>query len=306
MISELPTPHGDKLRAARDNPKLPSSEIERVEMAIEKYEDWIGELNSFADSSELSVEPMVSALTEYKNWLDIELIFDSSEDVLWRDRGQLKLDNSVLEEFLPWLVSNCVSPNTELSDLRLGPINAYAHLQFESTALNRQDGGGIRLRSKDQDFAVSLPLTLRTSHDANFEAYEEIQTNLAYLAIEIKTNLDKTMFQEASATASDLKLAIPGSKYFLLCEWLDMTPISTDITAIEEVIVTRRAKRMSSSIRKSFADAAGRRRGREEYVRHLTEHPFSSVSFKRLLDHISTLLSAEAPDQEQVLERGWF
>lgn len=51
------------------------------------------------------------------------------------------------------------------------------------------------------------------------------ETNIAYLACECKTNLDKTMFQEASATALDLKSTVPSAKYLLLCEWLDMTPI---------------------------------------------------------------------------------
>ena len=93
---------------------------------------------------------------------------------------------------------------------------------------------------------MALPLFLKASHNQDFSDSED--TNLAYLAVELKTNLDKTMFQEASATAYDLKLALPSSRYFLLCEWLDMTPISTALTAIEEVIVLRKAKRMSANV----------------------------------------------------------
>ena len=76
----------------------------------------------------------------------------------------------------------------------------------------------MNIRSKDHDFAVSLPLFLKASHNKDFNDSSHRETNLAYLAVELKTNLDKTMFQEASATAYDLKLALPSSRYFLLCE----------------------------------------------------------------------------------------
>lgn len=82
------------------------------------------------------------------------------------------------------------------------------------------------------------------------------QTHLAYVAAEIKTNLDKTMFQEASGTAYDLRLALPNSRYFLLCERLDMAPISTAVTAIEEVIVLRKARRLPVDLRQRFSTAA--------------------------------------------------
>jgi hypothetical protein len=44
---------------------------------------------------------------------------------------------------------------------------------------------------------------------------------------ECKTNLDKTMFQGACATAHDVKSSVSGARYYLLAEWLDMTPVST-------------------------------------------------------------------------------
>lgn len=63
------------------------------------------------------------------------------------------------------------------------------------------------------------------------------------------TNLDKTMFQEAVATSRDLKIAVPSSLYFLVCEYLDMTPVSITSTHIDDVLIVRKTKRMSSNIR---------------------------------------------------------
>lgn len=78
-------------------------------------------------------------------------------------------------------------------------------------------------------------------HDFEPEDTLTLSANLGYVLAELKTNLDKTMFQEASATAHDVKQAVPGAKYYLLCDFLDMTPISTATTDIDEILITRKA-----------------------------------------------------------------
>ena len=126
------------------------------------------------------------------------------------------------------------------------------------------------------------------------------------MAVEIKTNLDKTMFQEASATASDLKLVLPSSKFFVLCEWLDMPVVSTASTPIDEAIVLRRARRMGSHARGKFSTAAGRAAARGMFQQHLTEHPLSVQAFRRFLFHIERLLDCDLASEEEVLDRSWF
>jgi len=114
------------------------------------------------------------------------------------------------------------------------------------------------------------------------------------------------MFQEASATAYDLKMAVPNSKYFLLCEWLDMTPISAAVTAIEEVIILRKAKRIAADVRSSFSTAKGRSSNRELMEQHLTKNPFASAAFKRFLSHVKQMLVNSIDNEHDVLTRGWF
>jgi hypothetical protein len=94
---------------------------------------------------------------------------------------------------------------------------------------------------------------LQSSLDPGFSprATETYEVYLAFVAAECKTNLDKTIFQEAVATAHDLKVAVPGSRYYVLCEWLDMTPIGTRPTDIDEVIILR-GKRVGSGLRKAY------------------------------------------------------
>ena len=306
MTTALPTPHADKLRALLGNQNLPDSDKPRVREAVEKYDAWEKEVRQIEGDGDALVEPLVASLNRYRKWIDLTLIFDSPENFLHRQRGQLKLDNSVLEEFLPWLVKRRFPMRIAETGLSLGPTNAFSQLSFDSDPFNRPKGGGMAIRSKDHDFAVALPLFLKASHNQDFDDSQEARTNLAYLAAELKTNLDKTMFQEASATAYDLKLALPSSRYFLLCEWLDMTPISTAVTAIEEVIVLRKAKRMSANVRSNFATASGRAQKRDIFEQHLDEHPFSPDAFRRFLSHVERLLSAGDDDEQQALERGWF
>ena len=301
-----PTPHGDKLKALLQNEKLPVKDVAAVRRVKKRYDAWIAEMVEFKDSGDRLVEPMVASLSRYKTYVDLDLIFDSRNDFLYRQKGQLKLDNTIIEEFMPWLVGRVFSDQLAGHDVTLGPANCFSQLRFDADVLDTKADGGMMIRSKDQDFAITRPLFLRASHQSEFSEFHEARTCLAYIAAEIKTNLDKTMFQEANATAYDLKLALPNSRYFLLCEWLDMTPISTIATSIEEVIVLRKAKRLSANIRNRFSTVSGRAAMRETFECHLLENPFSAEAFKRFLCHVGRILSRGDENEDAVLRRGWF
>lgn len=106
----IPTPHADKLRATLANEKLPASDKPRIQTAITRYERWISDLNAVTGSPQQRVQALVALLNEYRLYIDVDLVFDSPEDFLYRQKGQLKLDNSVIEEFLPYLVRPEILP----------------------------------------------------------------------------------------------------------------------------------------------------------------------------------------------------
>ena len=114
------------------------------------------------------------------------------------------------------------------------------------------------------------------------------------------------MFQEASATAHDVKLAVTGAKYYLLCDFLDMTPISTSTTDIDEILIVRKAKRISSNIRKSFSTYEGRQKYRKWYTDYLKDHPYDSRIFKRFIEHIIAQIKNEELIEKSVLDVGYF
>ncbi len=300
----LPTPHGDKLEALLLNDKLPNGDRERVEKAIVRYQEWLKKL-ACLPANDRCVTEAVDLLNEYRTFLDLEVIFDSSDDFLYRQKGQLKLDNSVIEEFLPHLVIRVFPQLSE--GFSVGPHSCFAALYFTSTIGTSFTNPGAQARTKDQDFTISKRLYLRASFDPEHAtAVDRLEANLGYLCAECKTNLDKTMFQEACATAHDVKTAVPGARYLLLCEWLDMTPISTAGTDIDEVLILRKAKRIGSQIRSAFASSAGRVAKRKEYADYLAAHPFAPDVFERFLSHVKALLENRDPDEGDALSRGYF
>jgi hypothetical protein len=123
-------------------------------------------------------------------------------------KDKFKLDSSIIEEFLPRLIRPSLIPEIAGMDVTVGPTKAFSAIWFDSNLIQPAPAGGLQIRTKDQDFVISRPLYLKASHYPNFEEQVSVSTNLAYIAAECKTNLDKTMFQEASATARDLKLAV--------------------------------------------------------------------------------------------------
>lgn len=303
----FPTPHGDKLRALLNNDKLPRDDLSRIHETLEQYTDWLEKLsNSSGDNIEQLVVNLIKLLNQYRLTIDINLVFDSPDNFLYRQKGQLKLDNTVIEEFLPRLVFAVFPDHFQDTGITVGPTTCFSAIRFESSLLAPISGGGMTLRVKDQDFAMSRNIYIQASNQPDFSDNVTVETNIAYIVAECKTNLDKTMFQEAAATALDVKQAVPGAKYYLLCEWLDMTPISTAATAIDEVIILRKQKRLSSNIRRAYNTAEGRKKNREAYVQFLSQNPFSPDTFLHFLKHIGELLNEADPGMGAVLERGYF
>jgi len=301
---KLPSPHGDKLIALLENSKFPKSDKDKAKEAIHKYQEWVASFEHISGNTSSKIEQCVRNLNSYKNFIEIDLIFSSKEDFLYRQKGQLKLDNSVLEEFLPLFVYCIFKDIIKEKQLVIGPTTCISGIRFDSSLINDKTGGGIELREKDQDFAISKKLFIQASHYENFQYSTIKETSIAYLACECKTNLDKTMFQEASATALDLKSTVPSAKYLLLCEWLDMTPISTSTTAIDEIIILRKAKRLGSQERKDFSTYQERQEKLTQYRDFILSHPFAIDTFTRFIEHIESLIIDA--EEGAILTRGYF
>lgn len=302
-MNSLPSPHGDKLTALQRNPRLPAEDRPRVAAAIRRYDAWVHRLSQIEPGPDL-VRRMVEVTGAYRDTVDLDLIFDSPEDFLYRQKGQLKLDNSVLEEFLPRLCSRALQLPDH--DLELGPRHTFSGLSFASSLRDATGGGRPVLREKNQDFVLGRRIRFLMSFDAKFQQAEELSSCIGYVCAECKTNLDKTMFQEAAATSRDLKMAVPSSLYFLVCEFLDMTPVSVSLTHMDDVLIVRRQRRLSASVRQEYRTAAARRERRREYQEFLKDAPWSPEVFDRMIRRIERALDDEAPAEHAVIRRGYF
>jgi hypothetical protein len=301
------TPHKSKLTELLVNDKLPSSDKLHVQAAIERYGQWISDMEAAPGSGNAKLERLVELLNQYKRFVELDLIWNSTADFLFRQRGQLKLDNSIIEEFLPWLVDVDIIPELAHTECFAGPASAFAAVYFSSTITDAAQLLGMRVRTKDQDFTLSRHAFLRASFDSTFprSATDNSSVWLAYLAAECKTNLDKTMFQEAAATSHDLKVGMPAAKYYLMCEFLDMTPISSAGTDIDEVLILR-GKRLGSNIRKAYSSSTNRQKKLSEYLAFLDENPIRVTVISRFVEHLRSLLTRRDPKENDVLERGYF
>lgn len=86
---------------------------------------------------------MVDSLNRYKMSIDLDLVFDSENDFLYRQKGQLKLDNTIVEEFMPWLVGRVLADLIACRGLTMGPANCFAQLRFDSDLLGGKMAGWV-------------------------------------------------------------------------------------------------------------------------------------------------------------------
>lgn len=294
------TPHKEKLEAAILNPKCGQEDRDLLQQAKQYYEEWILSTAQLTSQGAERVREMTALLNQYKDRLEVELIAQSGSAFIKRQKGQLKLDNSVLEEFLIHLIHPAIISGLphDLS-LSIGPTRAFMSLSFNPAGLAAlSDKPSVVVKVKDQDFILGKEIHYKFSPDSNFPENTTASgvIPLAVLAAECKVNLDKTMFQEASGTAARLKQGCPHAQYFVLNEYLDMSPEDCRLTAVDNVYLLRHAKRLPFEHRNNI-DAVRRQRD---------AHPIDSAVILRFVENIDVFVNAVWYDPDAALQRGSF
>ncbi len=291
-------PHRDKLLAAIDNPKS-RNDIALLKEALAEYEAWTSKLNGLKSTGKQRILEATRLLNEYKDTLEIELIAARGSDFLKRQKGQLKLDNSVLEEFLAYLVHPDIMRGLPAFALEAGPRTAFMTFSFRPSSVSSLNGKPeIVVKSKDQDFTVGKTIYYQLSPDTGFpsRSTEKGAIFLSVLSAEIKANLDKTMFQECSGTASRLKQGCPSAKYFVLVEFLDMEPEDSRLTDIDNVFLLRHAKRLPANKRAIL----------QEVRQQHQDFPIDGEVVYRFSQEIENFLESVWHDPAAALARGSF
>ena len=242
---------------------------------------------------------MVGLLNDYKNYLEVELIAGRGSAFIKRQKGQLKLDNSVLEEFFIHVIDSSILHGLPVYDLEVGPHTAFMSLSFVPPSINDLSGKPrVVIKHKNQDFALGKTIHYRFSPSANFETDSTTSGSfcLAVLAAEIKVNYDKTMFQECAGTAARLKQGCPIAKYYALVEYLDMEPEDCRLTEIDNVFLLRKTKRLPY----------GKRGNYDEVKRQHEQFPIDAEIVWKFVQEIQHFVNAVWYDPQAALKRGSF
>jgi hypothetical protein len=293
------TPHREKLVAAIANPKCDVGDRRLLNEALEAYEDWSLRLQGLASAGKERIEDMTKILNAYKDFLEVDLIAKRGSAFIKRQKGQLKLDNSVIEEFLVHLATDKVLSGLPSFQLEVGPQTAFMSLAFTPSSLGALgDKPAIALKEKDTDFALGKTIHYQFSTDPAFIAEQTSRGKLvlAVLAAECKINLDKTMFQEAAGTAARFKQGCPMSRYYLLAEYLDMEPEDCRLTALDNVFLLRHAKRLPFEKRSIHV----------EVKRQHDNHPIDAEVVWRFVNELQGFIDAVWYDPQRALLRGSF
>lgn len=292
------TPHREKLLAAIVNPKA-AGDVDLLKEALASYELWIEKLTSLTTLGHERIHEMTASLNEYKDYLEVDLIAARGSDFLKRQKGQLKLDNSVLEEFLIHLVNPAILNNLPDFNLETGPQTAFMSLAFRPSSIsNLNKKPEVILKVKDQDFTIGKAIHYKFSSDSTFNEQQTTvgKLYLAVLAAECKVNYDKTMFQECAGTAARLKHGCPIGKYYALVEYLDMQPEDTRLTEIDNVFLLRKAKRLPFEKRNNINEVRAQHKN----------FPISADVIALFVNEIQNFIDATWYDPDEALRRGSF
>lgn len=291
-------PHKEKLLAAMENRKA-AADKPLLQEAYIAYEQWVRQMNALQSVGYDFLSDLVRLLNEYKDYLEVELIARRGSDFLKRQKGQMKLDNSVIEEFLPYLVSSRLLSNLPRNyDLEIGSQTSFMSLSFCPSSIQTLNKPQITIKEKDQDFAIGKSIFYKFSTDESFSADNTTDGKmfLAVFAAECKVNYDKTMFQECAGTAARLKQGCPISKYFVLVEYLDMQPEDTRLTNIDNVFLLRKCKRLPYEKRNIYTEVRDQHRN----------NPISIDVVKMFVNEMQNFINATWYDPEAALTRGAF
>jgi len=293
------TPHKEKLAAAIVNPKCAADDVALLKEALTAYDDWTSRMSKLTSKGKERVQQMTGLLNEYKDFLEVDLIAKRGSAFIKRQKGQLKLDNSVIEEFLVHIANDNVLTGLPSFRLEIGPQTAFMSLAFTPASLTSLGGKPpVTLKEKDTDFALGKTIHYQFSTESTFPSSLTSQGRLvlAVLAAECKVNLDKTMFQEAAGTAARFKQGCPTSRYYLLVEYVDMEPEDCRLTALDNVFLLRHAKRLPFEKRSVYA----------EVKRQHEQSPIDAEVVWRFVEELQGFIDAVWYDRGKALQRGSF
>jgi hypothetical protein len=242
--------HGSNLEQKETHPtKYRDAESRRFLAEIrERYNAWreantalVGPGIAVADNDAQVIEARVALLNEYKDFLDQQHYAEKFD-------SRSNLHSSVLEEFMYYLFRDMV--NQLSGHALLGKSHTFKDLFFKPSSYGDMlQHPRILIEKKDHDFAIGVKLDARFRCAGQTDDLQDTW-DIPAVAIECKTYLDKTMLQDASTAAEQLKQRNPNALYIVVAEWLKLTEaVNLKKFKIDQIYVLRKQKNTDREFR---------------------------------------------------------
>lgn len=260
--------HGDNL-TQKENHRTKYRDEESKKYLIEireKYNEWrkaneelVGPFANATPEDEVVVKKRVELLNDYKDFVDQQHYAEKFD-------SRSNLHSSILEEFVYYLFKDIAKSFND--EAIVGKSHAFKDLFVNpSSYKDMVTQPNVKVEIKDHDFIIGVGI------DANMivKGSTEIENHtleVAAVAIECKTYLDKTMLEGSSVAAEQLKTRNPNAKYIVVSEWLKLSEqVNLQKYKVDQIYVLRKQKNTDREFR--YADSYVKNVIHEDVVLHL-------------------------------------
>jgi hypothetical protein len=242
--------HGNNLEQKENHPKkYKDSESRRYLSEIrERYNQWktsnekvIGPTSEVTEHDSEIIVKRVNLLTDYKEFLDQQHYAEKFD-------SRSNLHSSILEEFMYYLFRDLVLGISETA--LIGKSHSFKDVFFKAQSYKEMlEKPHALVEIKDHDFAIgtSVKSVMKCKGSS---VSEDHNWDIPAVAIECKTYLDKTMLQDVSTAAEQLKQKNPNAMYLVVAEWLKLTEsVNLKKYKIDQIYILRKQKNTDREFR---------------------------------------------------------
>lgn len=204
-------------------------------------EDLKGPIATPADKDAEIITKRVQLLNDYKDFVDQQHYAEKFD-------SRSNLHSSILEEFMFYLFRDLVYSISK--NALIGKSHSFKDVFFRAGSFKDMVKSPCALfEVKDHDFAIgaSVKATMLCKGETEAEIYD---WDIPAIAIECKTYLDKTMLQDVSTAAEQLKQKNPNAMYIVIAEWLKLTEsVNLKKYKIDQIYILRKQKNTDREFR---------------------------------------------------------
>jgi hypothetical protein len=187
------------------------------------------------------IKKRVRLLNNYKDFVDQQHFAEKFD-------SRSNLHSSILEEFMYYLFRDLVLGISKSA--LIGKSHSFKDVFFRAPSYEAMVNAPHALvEKKDHDFAIGASVNAKMTCNGS-GIVEDHTWDIPAVAIECKTYLDKTMLQDVSTAAEQLKQKNPDAMYIVVAEWLKLTEsVNLKKYKIDQIYIFRKQKNTDREFR---------------------------------------------------------